>query len=110
MAHFTTMKRWRLKDGADEQELVRLVKEEIAPHYKALSAAVKLALWRIENTNSYFALQHWNSRSDWEAATTSSAYREWYEQYRPILARWDEIMEFEDECNTVDLLSDDAQP
>lgn len=32
MAEFVTYKRWRLKDGQREADLVDLVRNEIAPH------------------------------------------------------------------------------
>ncbi len=104
MSQFITVKRWRLKEGRKEAELLDLVRGSIAPHYKQLSDAVRLGLWRIAGTRSYLALQHWQSRADWEAATRSESFQHWYRRYEPILARWDEMMEFEDEWETEDLL------
>ena len=39
MSEFITFKRWALRDGREEAELVELVREEIVPHFKKLPAA-----------------------------------------------------------------------
>ena len=97
MAAFVTYKRWRLKDSKQEADLVDLVRNEIAPHYAKLGGCVRLGLHRIRDTASYLALQQWQSRAAWETTTASDFYQSWLGEYEPILARWDELMEFEDE-------------
>ncbi|MFN8469684.1 MAG: antibiotic biosynthesis monooxygenase [Caldilineaceae bacterium] len=97
MVEFVTYKRWRLKPGKQEADLVDLIRSEIAPHYAKLPGNVRLGLHRIRDTSSYLALQHWPSRANWEAATSSDFYQSWLGEYEPILARWDQLMEFEDE-------------
>lgn len=97
MEEFVTYKRWRLKEGKAEADLIDLVRNEIAPHYAKLSEQVRLGLHRISDTQSYLALQHWDSRAAWETTTTSDAYQAWLAAYKPILASWDQLMEFEDE-------------
>ncbi len=97
MTEFVTYKRWRLKDGKRESDLVDLVRVEIAPHYGKLEGCVRLGLYRIRDTSSYLALQYWQSRETWEATTSSDFYRLWLDDYQPILERWDQLMEFEDE-------------
>jgi hypothetical protein len=97
MTAFVTYKRWRLKDGKPEADLVDLVRNKIIPHYARLGVPVGIALHRIADTSSYLALQHWPSRAAWEATTSSETYRSWLGEYEPILARWDLLMEFEDE-------------
>lgn len=104
MGRFITTKRWRLKEGRTERELLALIEGSIVPHYKQLSAAVRLGLWRIDGTRSYLDLQHWQSRADWEAARHSGTFDEWYRSYEPLLQRWDDLMEFEDEWETEELL------
>jgi quinol monooxygenase YgiN len=84
--------------------LVALVRNEIVPHYAKLTGAVRLSLLRIADTDSYLALQHWTSRAEREAAITSEFYPEWFKAYEPILARWDQLMVFEDEWETEVLL------
>mgnify|MGYP000851801339 FL=1 len=97
MVEFVTYKRWRLKPGKREADLVDLVRREIVPHYAKLAAGVRLGLHRIKDTSSYLALQHWQSRVAWEAATSSAFYQSWLAEYEPILAQWDQLVEFEDE-------------
>jgi hypothetical protein len=96
MAEFVTYKRWRLKDGKRESDLVDLVRDEIAPHYARLDGGVRLGLHRIRDTRSYLALQHWPSRAAWQTTTSSDLYTSWFAEYEPILARWDALMAFED--------------
>lgn len=96
MAEFVTYKRWRLKDGKQESDLVDLVRNEITPHYARLEGCLRLGLHRIGNTRSYLAFQHWQSRAAWETTTSSDFYASWYSEYEPILLRWDQLMEFED--------------
>ena len=110
MSEFITYKRWALKDGREEFKLLELVRGEIVPHFKKLPGCLWLGLWRIEGTRSYLALQYWQSRKRWRETSGSDYYRTWYEEYRPILDRWNEIMVFEEEWAAEDLLatSDEA--
>ena len=104
MAEFTAYKRWALRLGCDESELVELVSEQIVPHFRKLKGCLGLGLLRIEGTRSYLALQYWESRKRWRETTGSDYYKTWYEEYLPILDRWDEIMIFEEEWDAEDLL------
>ena len=104
MAEFVTYKRWRLKDSQREADLVDLVRNEIAPHYAKLEGGVRLGLHRIRDTPSCLALQYWPSRAAWETTTSSTFYQAWLEEYEPILVRWDELMELEDEWEAEVLL------
>jgi len=87
LGEFVTIKRWRLRDSRQEAELVRLVQQQIKPHYRALSSDVRLGLLRIDGTRSYFAVQYWPSRAHWDAATRSASYAGWWAQYEPMLER-----------------------
>jgi hypothetical protein len=104
MARFITMKRWRLKEGRTEAELLELIEGSIAPHYKRLSDTVRIGLLRIDGTRSYIALQHWPSRANREAVIRTDAFQEWYRKYEPILERWDEVMKLEDDWDPEELL------
>jgi hypothetical protein len=104
MAEFVTYKRWRLKEGEEEADLVDLVRNEIAPHYATLAGSVRLGLQRISGSQSYLALQHWPSRAIWERTTTSASYQAWFAAYEPILARWDQLMAFEDGWEAEEIL------
>ncbi len=52
MSEFITFKRWALRDGREEAELVELVREEIVPHFKKLPGCPGLGLLRILGTRS----------------------------------------------------------
>ena len=97
MTTFTTYKRWTLQDEKDESDLVDIVANHIIPHYQRLDPIVRLELLRVSGTRSYLALQHWPSRADWETVRASNRFASWYQAYEPILAHWDQIMEFEAE-------------
>jgi len=104
MSKFITFKRWTLKQGRQEAELIRLVREEIIPHYKKMPGCLRLGLLHVGGSRSYMALQYWQNRETWRAATRSDDYRAWYEAYKPILERWDELMTFEEEWECEDML------
>ena len=108
MPEFITFKLWALRDGREETELVELVHEKIVPHFSKLPGCLRLGLLRIEGTQSYLALQFWQSREVWRETTGSDYYRTWYREYLPILERWDEIMAFEEEWDAEDLLGTTA--
>jgi len=97
MEEFVTYKRWRLKDDKQEVDLIDLVRNEIAPRYVKLESGVRLGLHRIHDTRSYLALQYWPSRAVWATTRASDSYKVWLSEYEPILVRWDQLMEFEDE-------------
>ena len=104
MSEFVTFKRWTLRKGRKESELVELVRGEIVPHYMKLPGCLKLGLLQVSGTRSYLALQHWESRERWRATTSSEYYKIWYRAYVPILKRWDDTMAFEEEWETEELL------
>ena len=47
MSEFVTFKRWTLRDGREESELVKLVREGIVPHFSKLPGCLRLGLLRI---------------------------------------------------------------
>lgn len=104
MSEFITFKRWALRDGRQEAELVDLVREEIIPHFKKLPGCLRLELLHIADTRSYLAIQHWKNRDTWHTTIGSNFYGSWYEEYRPTLERWDKLMTFEEEWQSEDLL------
>jgi hypothetical protein len=101
---FTTFKRWALKNGCREDEVTGLVRQAIIPAYNKLPGCLGLGLLRIEGTQSYLAEQFWESRAVYDAAISSEAYPLWWSAYLPTLEKWDAIMTFEDEWETVDVL------
>ena len=103
-SEFITFKRWSLRDGRQESELVKLVREEIIPHYEKLPGCLRLGLLSIAGTRSYLALLHWKNRGAWRAALQSDDYQAWYKAYKPMLERWDELVIFEEEWESEDVL------
>ena len=110
MSVFITFKRWALRDGRTESELVELVRKEFEPHYSKLPGCLKLGLLHIEGTRSYLALQYWESREHLRETTSSDYYQTWWQAYIPLLERWDQIMEFEEEWEAEDLLGTSVRP
>jgi quinol monooxygenase YgiN len=104
MAEFTTFKRWTLRDGATEREVVQLVRDAIIPAYARLPGCIKLELLRIDGTRSYLATQHWESRAARDEVLGAPQYARWFEDYQPALERWHALMAFEDEWETEDVL------
>jgi quinol monooxygenase YgiN len=103
---FTTFKCWALKNGCREDEVTALVREAIIPAYLKLPGCLGLGLLRIEGTQSYLATQSWESRTAYDAALSSETYSNWWSAYLPALERWDAMMTFEDEWETVDVLGE----
>ena len=104
MAEFITFKRWKLRDGRQEAELLEMVRNEIEPHYQQMPGCLGIRLLHILGTRSYLALQYWQDRASWQVATSADDYEVWLEAYQPVLERWDQMMVFEDEWETEDLL------
>ena len=104
MPQFVIVKQWALRQGHSKSELLDLAREQIVPHYNRLPGCLGLGLLRIRGTRSYLALQHWESREAWRSATSSDSYSDWLDAYRPTLERWNDMMEFEDEWETEDIL------
>ncbi len=107
MAEFMTFRRWVITDAAKEAEVVALVRTVIVPTYQKLPGCLKIGLLHITGTNAYLATQHWRSRIVYEATLAAPEYAQWREAYEPALARWHELMTFEDEWETEDLLHTD---
>ena len=106
MAEYTTFKRWTLKQEADEADVVALVRSKIAPHYEKLPGCLRLELLRIQGSRSYLATQHWESRRRYAETWASPEIRQWRAEYAPTLEKWHEIMDFEAEWETEDVLGD----
>ena len=110
MAGYITFKRWKLREGRDEAELLALVGRDIEPHYLQLPGCLGIGLLRILGTRSYLALQYWVSRDAWQAVISSEDYTAWLKAYQPALERWEQLMVFENEWETENLLGgSDAQ-
>ena len=108
MRPYTTYKRWKLREGCGEADLVALVRGRIAPAYQQLPGCLGLGLQRIPATRSYLAIQYWQSLQARQEALAAESYRTWYAAYEPVLALWDGLMVFEDEWEGEELLDNPA--
>jgi quinol monooxygenase YgiN len=99
-------KRWSLRAGVDVRDVAALVQRETLPAYRRLSAEVTLGLEVALDDTSVMAIQRWSSRAAHEAVTSSDHYTAWWTGYGPLLARWDDLVEFDSEWSSleVDLL------
>ena len=104
MPQFVIVKRWAIREGHSESELLDLVREDVAPHYDSLPGCLGLGLLRIRGTRSFFTLQYWESREVRHSAMSSDPYSDWLAEYEPSLERWNIIMEFEAEWEAEDAL------
>ncbi len=102
---FITFKRWTLKEGCSEEDVVALVRDAIVPAYNRLPGCLGFGLMRVEGTNSYLATQKWESHAAYNASVSSEAYSKWRAGYFPTLGRWEEMMTFEEGWEAVDLLN-----
>ena len=104
MRPFTTYKRWTLRPGCHETDLLALVQTRIRPAYQQLPGCLGLGLQRIPDSRSYLAIQYWQSRQAREEALAAESYRAWHAAYEPALALWDGLMVFEAEWEGEELL------
>jgi quinol monooxygenase YgiN len=104
MAEYVTLRRWSLKDGAEEKQLLDLVRDGIIPAYKSQPGCIRLALLRIADPLSYLAVTYWDSKASFDN-WAGPAGQTWRDEYRPTLERWLDIMSFEQEWSADSLLS-----
>lgn len=94
--NFVTIRRWALKQGADEGALLALVRDEIVPAYRAQPGCLSLNLLRVYDSNSYFAITYWEDRAAFDRWVGPDG-QTWRDTYRPVLERWLELMAFQEE-------------
>ncbi|MEX2246720.1 MAG: antibiotic biosynthesis monooxygenase [Dehalococcoidia bacterium] len=104
MAEYVTIRRWSLKEGADEASLLTLVRDGIMPAYKAQPGCLSLQLFRVGEPASYLAVTYWEGRAAY-GSWAGEGGAAWRESYRPTLERWLEIMTFEQEFEAQLLVS-----
>lgn len=102
MANYVTLRRWALKDGADESAVLALVQDEIVPAYRRQPGCLSLNLLRVVTPPSYLAVTYWDSRASFEAWAGPPG-EAWRDAYRATLERWLEMMAFQEEMEA-DLL------
>jgi hypothetical protein len=106
MAEYITIRRWTLKEGVPEQQLVDLVRDGIIPAYKKQPGCLRLMLLRVLDPPSYLATTHWESMEAYERWAGEGG-QSWRDEYRPTLERWLEIMSFQDEWETETVIVSD---
>ena len=101
-----TCRRWQLNEDATEAAIIALVRDEIAAAYRTQSGCNRLELLRIaaEDTRSYLAITHWQSRAHFDAWIGEGGQR-WRDNYRATLERWLQMMTFEEEFAAEQVLS-----
>lgn len=104
MPEFVTIRRWALKEGATEPQLVEHVRDAIIPAYKEQPGCLDLELLRTSDAGSYLAITHWAGRSSFEAWAGPEG-QTWRDRHRPTLERWLELMAFQAEWDAEELAS-----
>jgi heme-degrading monooxygenase HmoA len=102
MHNFVTLRRWALREGASEDELLALVRDGIVPAYRRQPGCLSLNLLKVADSSSFLAITYWDSRASFEN-WAGEAGHQWREDYRPTLERWLELMVFQEELEA-DLL------
>ncbi len=103
MSSFLTYKRWRLRDDVEPSAVETIVRDKIVAHYRRLDATVRLRLEQIDD-GTVLAIQRWPDREHWQRVTTGPAFDAWFNDYRPLLDEWDQLVIFEAEWETRELL------
>ncbi len=104
MTEYVTMRRWSLKEGADEAALIALIRDGIVPAYERQPACKRLALLRTADPVSYLALTYWEDRAAFDTWAGEGG-QQWRDAYRLTLERWLELMSFTEELSAEVLMS-----
>ena len=101
---FVTIRRWALKDGASETELVEHVRERLIPAYREQPGCLDLELLRTSDSRSYLAITHWDTRASFDAWAGAGG-ASWRARYADILERWLAMMAFQAEWDAEEVAS-----
>lgn len=102
MANYVTMRRWALKDGASEDDLITLVRDGIVPAYKKQPGCLSLNLMRVTEGRAYLAVTYWHDKAAFDAWAGPSG-ETWRSDHRATLEHWLQLMVFQEEWDA-DLL------
>lgn len=102
MSNYVTIRRWALKEGASEDDLLALVRDGIVPAYKRQPGCLSLNLLRVVEPRSYLAVTYWESHEAFDAWSGPEG-QGWRDASRATLERWLELMVFQEEWDA-DLL------
>jgi quinol monooxygenase YgiN len=101
---YITLRRWMLKEGAEEAPLLALIRDEIVPAYKRQPGCRLLELVRLTPERTYLAVTVWESRAAFDAWAGEGG-QTWRDAYRLSLERWLELMTFLDDTTGEVVLS-----
>jgi len=104
MSQFVTIRRWALKDGAAEDELVALVRDRLIPAYREQPGCLELELLRTSDRGSYLAITHWETRAAFESWSGPGG-EAWRRRNTPMLERWLDMMAFQAEWDAEEIAS-----
>jgi heme-degrading monooxygenase HmoA len=96
MPEYVTIRRWALREGADESELTELVEQKIIPAYQRQPGCLQLELLRVVDTRSYLAVTRWEDRGAFDRWAGPEG-QSWRDEYRGTLASWLDLMRFQEE-------------
>jgi hypothetical protein len=102
MADYVTIRRWGKKPGADEAILLAFVNDSLIPAWRQIPGCLSLNLLRVRDGGSYLAVTYWQSKDACDTWSGSGG-QSWRDENRAVLARWLELMAFQDEMDA-DLL------
>jgi heme-degrading monooxygenase HmoA len=102
MANYVTVRRWAMKEGASEDDLVAVVRDGIVPAYRKQPGCLSLNLLRLTTGRAYLAVTYWESRAAFDAWAGPPG-EPWRAEHRATLERWLELMVFQEEWDA-DLL------
>lgn len=105
MSDYVTIRRWSLKEGFEETQLVDLVRSRIIPAYKQQPGCLRLELLRVREPSSYMAITRWESRAAYDRWAGDEG-QAWRDAYRATLEQWIEMMIFQEEWETDSLISE----
>jgi hypothetical protein len=97
----TLYKRWTLRPGVTDQDVRRVVEQQIMPAYAALSREVELGLELDIDGHSILAIQRWRTIDARASATMGAEYADWWMDYEVVLGEWDRLVEFVAEWSTI---------
>ncbi len=103
-SEFVTIRRWSLRAGADEAQLIALVRDAIIPAYKRQPGCLRLTLLRVSSGNSYLATTHWQDRAAFDAWAGPEG-EQWRDAYRPALEQWLQMMVFNEEWDAEEIVA-----
>jgi len=102
MPNYVTVRRWALRPGRSQEELLQFVATDLVPTWKRIPGCLSLNLLAVRDSDAYLAVTYWESREAFDTWSGSGG-QQWRDAHREVLSRWLELMVFQDEMDA-DLL------